>query len=536
MKKSLGLLLLVLFMFQFVSADDNGISLSKTHVQLDDSFIVDADNLKIDGEKFTGNAMINFYGPEEDYTLLTHIFEGGFSYEASFCKAGCLLPNVPGNYSVSVSLLDSSLNELEELMFSEPLMVDSALNVILELSQVQITPGEEIKVSGSVQRNADSRLLDNGEVTIVFEGVEYKTQINSQKFVYEFTTPFDVSSNYHDIDVRILDEQGNYGEGSIQFFVVGTPEMLTLSTDKESYLPAENVQIFIGLKDQANEEIVEEVELRLYNAGGKRLVKELLISNEEFDFALDEYAVPGEWKIMAKSNGLKIENYFDVQVVENLEVVLVGQDLEITNKGNVHYSKPLVIRFDDNEESLEKRTNLDPGENISLALYKFTNDGPHNVYIENTDQTFSVDIVDNRGIGERMGDFFGSITGQAVRKSGSGTSDTPFMIFIILLIGTLAVSGIFLRKKGKVKISKKFKVRRKPKVTNDVDEIKSRILEDIKNSGVSKRDSTSFAVSPIIKSEESREPSRIAFDEPMRKESNSAPKQDKTTNLFKLFD
>ena len=446
------------------------------------------------------------------------------------------MPNVPGNYSISVSLLDSRLNELEEFMFSEALNVDSALNVILELSQVQITPGEEIKLTGSVQRNADSRLLDDGEVTIVFEGVEYKTQINSQKFVYEFTTPFDVSSNYHDIDVRILDEQGNYGEGSVQFFVVGTPEVLTLSTDKESYLPSENVQIFIGLNDQAGEGIVEEVELRLYNAGGKRLVKELLISNEEFDFQLGEYAVPGEWKIMAKSNGLKIENYFDVKVVENLEVILAGQNLEITNRGNVHYSKPFVIKFDDNEETLEKRTNLDPGENISLALYRFVNDGPHSVYVENIDKTFSVDIVDNRGFGERMGDFFGSITGQAVRKSGTGTSDTRFAIFIVLLVGILAVSGIFLRKKGGGKISKKMKIRKRRRITDDVDEIKSRILEDIKKSGADKKDGASFAVSPILKSEESK-PSRVQFDEPMRKSEPKAPaKEDSTPNLFKLFD
>jgi hypothetical protein len=537
MKKSLLLLVLAFLILPFVSSAENELSINKENLQLEDVFTISADNLKIEGVKFTGNIMINFYGPDEDYTLLTNAHEGGFSYDASFCKVGCLLPPAPGNYSVSISLLDSRLAELTELMIDTPLVVDNALNVILSLNKVQINPEGELKLEGSVQRNSDSRLLDEGEVTILFEGVEYKTVINSQKFIYEFSTTRDISSDYHDIDVSITDEQGNYGESTIQFFVVGVPEILSVRTDKDNYLPETNVQIIAGLSDQADEEIIQEVELKIYDAKGKRVLKELILSNEEFDFQLSEYAVPGEWRIDIKSSGLKVDNYFEVDEIENLDVILIGQNLEITNKGNIPYTQPLILIFDNEEDKIEKRTNLGPGENITLPLYTLSNEGKHKIYVMNTDQTFSLDIVDNRGVGAKFGDFFGRITGQAVRKSGTGTSDTPFMILVALIVGSLIFASFTLRKKGKGKIKgvnlpKKFKVN-----SDDVDEIKNRILDDIKHSSVDKESKKAFTVDPIFKSEETKkQPSRVKFDEPMRRDNAPAPKQDKTHNLFKLFD
>jgi hypothetical protein len=538
MKKSLLFLILVFMILPFVSSAENEISISKEHLQLEDVFTINADNLKIDGVKFTGNVMINFYGAEEDYTLLTNAFDGSFSYDASFCKTGCLLPPVPANYTVSISLLDSRLAELTELLIDTPLVVDNALNIILSLGKVQINPEEELKLEGSVQRNADSRLLEEGEVTILFEGVEYKTVINSQKFIYEFITTRDIASDYHNIDVSITDEQGNYGDAVIQFFVVGVPEALSVRTNKDNYLPEDNVQIVAGLTDQADEETMQDVELRIYDSKGKRVLKELVLSNEEFDYALDGYAVPGEWKVMVKSSGLKIESYFEVDEIEKLEIILVGQNLEITNKGNIPYSDSLILIFDGSDDKAEKRTNLGPGQNLTLPLYTLFDEGEHKIYVENTDQTFSLDIVDNRGMGEKFGDYFGKITGQAVRKSGSGTSDAPFMVLVALIVGSLIFASFTFRKKGKgnvkgLKIPKKLKVN-----VNDVDEIKNRILDDIKHSSVGLEAKKAFAVDPILKSEEPRKtPSRVQFDEPMRKsESKPAPAEDKTRNLFKLFD
>ncbi|MCD4759391.1 hypothetical protein K8R33_00705 [archaeon] len=261
-------------------------------------------------------------------------------------------------------------------------------------------------------------------------------------------------------------------------------------------------------------------------------MKEYILSNEEFNYQLEEFAVPGSWKIVARGADLKVSKEFEVQIVEKLDIGLSGQTLEIINLGNMHYSQPLVLVVD-NGTILEKRTNLDPGESLSVVLYKEVKDGMRKVYVENTGQTVDIEVVDHRGFTDKMGDFFSSVTGQAVRKSGYGTSNIPFLILIGLVVGLLVFVSVELRKRGKGFKLKKPKFRSSAK-NEDVEQIRDRILQDIKSSGNGKKDERSFAVSPIIKQED-KVPPRMKFDEPMRKDEK--PKENNSkNNLFKMFD
>jgi len=323
MKKRLMLLLVVLFIVPFVSSAENDISLSTYNVQLGDSFSIEGDSVKYMGSDFTGNAMINFYGPNDDYVLLTQIVDGYFSQNAGFCKHDCIFPDNEGNYSIGISLLDASLVELEEFLVPGILGVNNKLDIVIGLESVQINPGEEIKLEGSVQRSVDSKILESGDVKILFDEVEYKTSISSEKFIYKFITGGDITSGYHDLDVSIIDSQGNYGETTIQFFVVGVAQLLNINFEKDSYLPDEVVSIMPSLVDQAGEEIIEEVELKIYDGKGRRQIKEMALSNDDYDYILEKYAVPGEWKVNIKGAGLKVERYFNVEEVEKINLLLI---------------------------------------------------------------------------------------------------------------------------------------------------------------------------------------------------------------------
>lgn len=530
MKKSLMALLVVLFIIPLVSSAENDISLSSYNVQFGDSFVIDGDNIKHTGSDFTGNGMINFYGPNGDFVLLTQIVDGHFSQSAGFCKFGCIFPDDSGNYSIGISLLDASLVELEEFIIPGYLVVDSSLDIVMGLENVQINPGDKIKLEGSVQRGVDSKVLESGDVKIIFDEVEYKTSISNEKFVYEFITGIDISSGYHDLDVSITDSQGNYGEGTMQFFVVGIPQLLNINFEKDSYFPDEVVAVIPSLVDQAGEEIIEEVELKIYDGKGKRQVKEIVLSNDDFDYVLEKYAVPGEWRVSAKAAGLKVERYFNVEIVEKVGLSLNGQFLEITNVGNVPYSNPLLIE-DEMGKVVERRTNLAPGENMSLILYTVFDEGQQTFKVLNNDETFSLEVIDNRNFGEKFGDLFEGVTGQAIRSSGTGTSDTPFLILVGLIFGMLIYTSFVLRKKIKFKGIKLKKSKIKVS-SEDVDDIKSRILKDIKDSKMSRKNEDSFIVDPVVRAEE---PKRMQFDEPMRKD--DVPKKDESSgSLFKMFD
>ncbi|MBT6735405.1 hypothetical protein HN706_01850 [Candidatus Woesearchaeota archaeon] len=530
MKKSLIIALAFIFIVPLVSSIENDISLGSYNVQLGDSFNINGNNIEYEGIDFTGNAMVKFYSDFGDYTLLTQVVDGGFSQSASFCNFGCMFPGLAGNYSIWVSLLDSSLVTLEEFMLPDLFIVNNKLNVILKLDEVQLNPGDEIKLEGSIQRDVDSRIFENGDVVIMFDEIEYKTAISNEKFVYEFVTNSDIGSGYHDMDVYFTDSNENRGEGSIQFFVIGIPQLLNVNFDKEFYLPGETVQIMPSLVDQAGEIISGDVELRVYDGEGRRQIKDVFETNDDFDYILESSASPGEWKVSVKSEGLKVERYFNVETIEKIGLILDGQELKITNIGNVPYSDPLSFE-DENGDVVEKRTDLNPGDNMSVILYTIFDEGQQTFSVLNNNQNFTLEIIDNRNVGDKMGDFFSSITGQAIRSSGSGTSDVPFLFLVGLIFGMLGYTSFVLRKKGKFK-DVKLKKSKKLKISSDeVDDIKSRILKDIKESKMSRKNEDSFEVKPIVE----EVPKRVKFDEPMRKD--DAPKKDDNNSggLFGMF-
>ena len=132
----------------------------------------------------------------------------------------------------------------------------------------------------------------------------------------------------------------------------------------------------------------------------------------------------------------KMDRYFSVETVEKLGLVLDGQKLIMTNIGNVAYSDSLKLQ-DENGNIIDKRTGLEPGENMSIILYTVFDEGQQTFQVLNTGENFTVEITDNRNIGNKLGDFFSGITGQAIRSSGSGTSNAPFLLLIGLIFGML---------------------------------------------------------------------------------------------------
>jgi len=290
------------------------------------------------------------------------------------------------------------------------------------------------------------------------------------------------------------------------------------------------VQIMPSLVDQAGEIISGDVELRVYDGEGRRQIKDVFETNDDFDYILESSASPGEWKVSVKSEGLKVERYFNVETIEKIGLILDGQELKITNIGNVPYSDPLSFE-DENGDVVEKRTDLNPGDNMSVILYTIFDEGQQTFSVLNNNQNFTLEIIDNRNVGDKMGDFFSSITGQAIRSSGSGTSDVPFLFLVGLIFGMLGYTSFVLRKKGKFK-DVKLKKSKKLKISSDeVDDIKSRILKDIKESKMSRKNEDSFEVKPIVE----EVPKRVKFDEPMRKD--DAPKKDDNNSggLFGMF-
>lgn len=537
MKKSV-LLLLLLFFIVFVSAEsyEGQFSIDKTEVQLGDSFTITGSDIKSEGEEYNGNAMVIFDNDENTYTLLTNIQNGEFSYEASFCwYSSCVLDNDKGDFDISVELIDLQLDTLHEFEEVLKLSLNDELNIILSLEDIQLSPGDKLELSGTVFRAMDSVPVTNMNVKISLDNFETELIINDENFEYETLLSNKISSNYHIITVIAEDDYGNKNTDSIKFYVIPVPQRLEIDIfNGTEYMPDENVKIKIKLYDQADEEIIEEVKFRLINPKGTRIMKEMVFTDQEIDYKLLEYALPGEWIIKSDFESLDAESSFYVNEIELLDIKMEGQTLFVKNIGNIIYTKHLIInaRAEDSKHVITRRTNLNPGEQIVIELFRLFDSGTYTVEVSGNEESFDVEIIDPRSFLVKVKDTFFDITGQAIRSSGSGTSNIPTILMVVIFVLCLVLfrtqlKKVKLRKKGTIspKVKKKIKFPNfKKKGKKEVVDLKERILKDIETSKVEKKEEKkedkNYSI-PLgfdkniseIKEPKSK-PHRVNFDEP----------------------
>jgi hypothetical protein len=512
MKKSI-LALLILLLLKFVIASDYSGSfiLDKDEVQLGDEFTLSGNiykNNNILEDQI--NAIIYFKGPNSTKEVYVSVFEGTFSITNKFKKTPA------GSYQIDVKILDLDGNTLDEFTNVESLTIEDTLQLGAELKTDKLSPGDELKIKGTVRRALDSQPVEKATIKIHIDNLVLTTDATNGEFEYSFTTSPTIKSNYHDIKIVAEDDYGNKGEDTERLFIEPKPTALIIELEKESYLPSETVHIKPELLDQAKEPMLSDAEIRIYNPNNKRLIKETSETGKIYDYTLDKYAKPGQWKIKIKAQGIETEKIFEVKEVESLEIKLLPNNiLQIENTGNIKYEKLLEIK--ENEEVIRKRTNIDPGESFQIDLNKELSKGQHEILILNTNQTFTIYIEKGRSLPEKILDSLSSLTGQAIGKPGTAPSSAPTYSFIVMLLVIILLLAYRFKiakrrtkypqpKKEKPKFSllTKFKTKRKEKA--EIKELKEKILSDIEKPQEQNQPQP----------QEDKKPLRINFDEPFK--------------------
>ena len=543
MKKRVYLLALVfLACLPFISAEGNeseGDSTYSIEFNIDKSRIQLGDNILIDGSIFKDNDLFEeqvnmkfYFTSESDQNeIYLSIFDGTFSLSPWLRD----LQN--GDYDISVELIDLEGNSLHYFDNLQSLFIDNTLVLDLSLENDQLNPGDKLQILGSILRNLDRKEIPLGLVTVELDGVEYITEVSNGNLDYEIILNDNIRSNFHGTLIKVEDSFGNRGEIVLDFYFIPQEESLELILEKKSFFPGEEMRTRVALYDQSNTEIIEDVNIQIFNTKGKKVFEEDFSTSSYSRYLLQEFALPGEWKIQVKSNKMETEKFVEVLISKNIELELLAQSLKIKNSGNVKYEDPLVLLVSNGEyeKTIEFRTGLKPGSNISIDLFKFLDDGNYDVKSLNTNETFNLEIYDERGFGSKTGDFFKSITGQAVHVSGSKNSNAAsygFGIIFLLLIVFSAFffnRGIFAKKVKNVKPGKfksknvQSKILRKSEEDKEIEDFKTRILKDIEKSGndkdEKKENNKPFNVQPFfpIQKEKTEKPERFSFDKPLRK-------------------
>lgn len=517
------LLALLLFIIPIAYADNYTANfvLDKNGVQLGDEFTLSGEiykNSNLLDEQV--NALIYFISKEEIKEVYVSILDGKFSTKNRFINT------LPGTYEIDIILKDLDGNVLQEFNNAASISIEDKLEIRTTLKNDKISPGEILKIEGTIGRVQDSKPVQKAKVEIQIDDLILTTDAANGEFLYSFSTSPTIKSNYHDIKIIARDEFGNKGEDNEKIFIKPVPTELKTELNKNVFLPSETVRITPILLDQANDQISSNVEIRIYDSKNKRISKEIIETSKVFNLELGKYPIPGQWKIKLKASRVESESSFLVETVEQLNIVLEkGNILKVENVGNIKYEKILEISLIENgkQEVIRKRTNIKPGDSFNIDLNKELNKGSHELKIPNTNQTIQTTIDEGRSFGQRITDTLSSITGQVVQKPGTGPSNTPTYSFIGFLV--IMIILIIYRVKASRKPGASYKIKRrksfglfglfktraiKNQKKEEINELKEKILGNANQSqNISKKPS-------IEQPPKEQKPLRVNFDEPFK--------------------
>ncbi len=457
-------------------------------------------------------------------------------------------PMPTGVYNVDVMVFsvygDYTFNDVVTLS------VDNQLITTVELDKEELLPGDSITISGTAERLGGEGV--NGDLRLVVDDItEFNSTFNNGIFTYRLRTLNNIRSNDHKIKVYVKDDDGNSYMMEKSFNIIPVPTSLDLIIERQNFLPSNAVSINSILYDQADDSLVREVKITITNSKNEVELEQNTYTNSVLTYNLPQFALPGSWRINGVSEGLIRELQFRVEEVKQLDAYLDEQVLVIKNIGNVDYNDLIRIEaIGEKSKLIERRTNLEPDESISISLYEDLEDGSYRVNV--IDETFDVNVKDPRTATGKVSDFLEGITGSVIAASGSRTSKTPFYIFLAVMVFVIFIIGKYRydqsrfsrrafererasarrRKEALQKIKEIVKPRRFYGKASEADivDFKARILQDIKSEDSKK--APSGERSSYLKRREFERGSSGYLD--LTKEKKD--EEDKKGGLFSMFD
>lgn len=288
--------------------------------------------------------------------------------------------NFTGNCKLVLNVYrdnDKYEKESEAFKISNELKVDVVTNVLV------VKPGEEVIISGNA-RKLNGEVITNGDVVLTIDDNTKNFVLGDDTFEYILTLISDIKSGKHNVALSITDLFGNKGEDKTSFRVMSVPRKVELDVGS-SYKPGDFAQGTVRLYDQAGDLInTETVVMEVYNPLNNFDQTKTFAINEPFNFELEEFAMPGEWKIKVMTGGLVAEKTFNVEEVKSKEIWLEGKTLFVRNTGNVDYNDPIEINLEGvSDVGLIKTTSLKPNQTVMINLDKEVDyTGEYNVNVK----------------------------------------------------------------------------------------------------------------------------------------------------------
>lgn len=279
--------------------------------------------------------------------------------------------------------------------------VTDKLNVEVIADKLLANPGDSVKITGSAKKiNGD--LVEKGSGILIIDGDSELVELKDGVFENYLQLYSSIDSGKHEIEFSIQDDKGNKGEDKTNFKVNAVPTTINLVIDEE-YSPGENIIGKVLLYDQAGKPMEGSGSVEFYNPSGDIEFTKNIKSEENFEFKLDQFSIPGTWRANSIIENLEINKNIKIEEIKKIETLLEGSVFSVRNIGNVDYNDPIEITLEgvESEINVVKMTSLKPNQTIQFDLSEEVKYGGEYKVSSPMGITGNV-VLEGKGVGSTM--------------------------------------------------------------------------------------------------------------------------------------
>lgn len=277
--------------------------------------------------------------------------------------------------------------------------VSDYISVDMDINQYAFNPGESINVSGTAIKKNGNPL--DGFVSLVIAGLGINASgiSSSGQFSFFVNIPQNAPAGEYSITASAYEKDGfgditNSGDAGESLRINQIVRKVGLALSSQTLIPGEELVYTILLFDQAGNEALEDVGIKIYNAEDEIVIEGIVKSGVAGSFMTEPNFSSGYWTIEALNSEHKIRKAFFVSELEKALFVLTNGSLTITNVGNVLYDKPVEISI--GETKNVKNVRLSVGESAVFQLS--APDGEYALSVNDGQTNESLGIVSLTGM------------------------------------------------------------------------------------------------------------------------------------------
>lgn len=367
--------------FEVTKALDGNFVVEEPKVQIGDKVDISGTVFKTDGSGVSGVAEIYFGIDGQTFLVDSVQFSDGLFNYTYVAKA---IPS--GAYSVDIVARDVFGNVMTFINAAD-FYLSNQLDVKVRADKAVVMPGENVEISGDI-RTVLNKVPAGLSAEVSLNEVRMPLELKEGLFKMQLKVPDNIKTGRHEIIVHASDISGNSGSYGVKIEVPAVATKLSIMTDKQSYLPKDNLGVTAYLYDQGSDLINTLVTFEIFDPKGGKRGSTSIQTNQLEKFKVPDFAMPGKWKLTASIKSLSTESNFEILVVNKLDAVINGEVFYLKNVGNVKHTGNVKILLGGKEEyQTLSRESLLPNETIAIPLNKFAPDGDYVVTLQPSDDT-----------------------------------------------------------------------------------------------------------------------------------------------------